>query len=76
MDDLRNHLLATLEALQDAEKPMEVERAMAINHTAQTLINSATVEVDFIEATGLQPTGRFFPMLTDGGKPNGKATRQ
>jgi hypothetical protein len=72
MDDLRNHLFATLEALQDLEKPMEVDRAKAINHTAQTLINSAKVEVDFIEATGLQPAGRFFAMSTDVNTPNGR----
>lgn len=60
MDDLRNHLFATLEALQDAERPMEIERARAINQTAQTLINAAKVEVDFIEATG-----RFFAKTTN-----------
>lgn len=63
MDDLRNHLFATIEALQDPDKPMEVERAKAINQTAQTLINSAKVEVDFIEATGHEGTGVFFPKL-------------
>ncbi len=45
LDDLRNHLFATLEALQDPDKPMEVERAKAISHTGQTIINSAKVEV-------------------------------
>ena len=66
MDDLRNHLFTTIEALQDPDQPMEVERAKAINQTAQTLINSAKVEVDFIEATGAEATGKFFPRLTAG----------
>ena len=30
MTDLRNHLFATLEALQDTDNPMEIERAKAI----------------------------------------------
>ena len=29
IDDLRNHLFATLEALQDEDNPMELERANA-----------------------------------------------
>jgi hypothetical protein len=74
MDDLRNHLFATIEALQDLDKPMDVERARAINHTAQTLINSAKVEVDFIEATGHQVTGQFF-RLTAGSQPSNTTRR-
>lgn len=30
LTDLRNHLFATLEALQDDDKPMDIERAKAI----------------------------------------------
>ena len=30
IEDLRNHLFATLEALSDKENPMEIERALAI----------------------------------------------
>lgn len=51
VDDLRNHLFATLEALQDPEKPMEVARAKAISEVAQTIINSAKVEIELLEAT-------------------------
>lgn len=63
IDDLRNHLFATLEALRDKEKPMELDRAKAIADVAQVIINSAKVEVDYIEATGAKGTG-FVP-LTD-----------
>lgn len=52
IQDLRNHLFATLEALQDEEKPMELDRAKAVSDVAQTIINSAKVEVDYLKATG------------------------
>ena len=58
IEDLRNHLFATLEALQDEEKPMELDRARTIADVAQTLINSAKVEVDYLKTTGaMQGTG-------------------
>lgn len=60
IDDLRNHLFATLEELRDKEKPMDLARAKAIASVAQTIINSATVEVKFMNATGGQGTG-FIP---------------
>lgn len=50
MTDLRNHLFATLEALQDPDKPMEIERAKAIAEVAKVLVDSAKVEVLFINA--------------------------
>lgn len=59
IDDLRNHLFATLEALQDEDKPMELDRAKAIADVAQTIINSAKVEVDFLKATG-RPSATDF----------------
>lgn len=52
MDDLRDHLFETLEGLKDKENPMDLDRAKAVSDVAQTLINSAKVEVDFIKATG------------------------
>lgn len=52
IEDLRNHLFATLEALQDDDAPMEIERARAISHVAQTVINSAKVEVDYLKVVG------------------------
>ena len=58
--DLRNHLFATLEALQDEDKPMDLARAKTIADVAQTLINSAKVEVDFINAVGGESRGTGF----------------
>lgn len=50
ISDLRDHLFATLEALQDKEKPMEVERALAISDVAGKIIDSARVEVSMVKA--------------------------
>jgi hypothetical protein len=57
IDDLRNHLFAALEALRDDEKPMEIERAKAIADVARVIVDSAKVEVAFIEATGNEGSG-------------------
>jgi hypothetical protein len=60
ISDLREHLFATLESLRDEEKPMDIARAKAIADVAQTIINSAKVEVDYINATGGTGSG-FIP---------------
>ena len=52
MSDLRNHLFETLEGLKDKEQPLELERAKAVCEVAQTIINSAKVEVDAAKAIG------------------------
>lgn len=58
IEDLRNHLFATLEALQDKETPMELDRARTISEVAKTIISSAQVEVEMMRAVGAtQGTG-------------------
>ncbi len=57
MSDLRDHLFETLEALKDSDKPMDIERARAISDVAQTIINSAKVEVDLVKAVGSSRPG-------------------
>lgn len=52
IQDLRKHLFDTLDDLRNKEKPMDLDRAKTISEVAQTIINSAKVEVEFIEATG------------------------
>jgi hypothetical protein len=69
MQDLRNHLFETLEALKDTEKPMEVERALAISQVAQVLVESAKVEVQFLKATDAVVEGKFFDSPLDEPKP-------
>lgn len=57
IEDLRNHLFETLEALRDEEKPMDIDRAKAIAGVAQVIINSAKAETDFIREVGGRGTG-------------------
>ena len=60
MSDLRNHLFATLEALQDTEKPMEPERARTIASVGQTIINAAALELKAQEILGETTVENFF----------------
>jgi hypothetical protein len=60
IDDLRNHLFLTIENLMDEEKPMDLDRAKTIAEVAQTIINSAKVEVDYMNKIGGHGTG-FIP---------------
>ena len=59
--DLRNHLFETIEALKDEERPMDIERAKAVANVAAKLIDSAKVEVKYLEVTGQATGGVFFP---------------
>ena len=74
--DLRNHLFATLEALQDKEDPMELERAKTIAEVAQTIINSSKVEVQFLQVTGQTEDSGFLtpkapvPSIGEGSGPS------
>jgi len=61
IQDLRDHLFATLEQLRDEEKPMDLARAKAIADVAQVIVNSATVEVRFMHATGSKGSS-FIPL--------------
>lgn len=61
VDDLRTHLFDTLAALKREDKPMDVDRAKAIADVAQTIINTAKVEVDFMRAGGQAVASGFLP---------------
>jgi hypothetical protein len=52
IEDLRNHLFAALEGLADNENPMDIERAKAISDVAQTLINSAKLDIEYLKHVG------------------------
>ena len=58
--DLRDHLFETLEALKDTESPMDLDRAKAISEVAQTIINSAKVEIDLLKVVGGSAPGTDF----------------
>jgi hypothetical protein len=60
ISDLREHLFATLEALRDEDKPMDIQRAKAIADVAQVVINSAKAETDYITATGGKVNSKFI----------------
>lgn len=61
IDDLRDHLFATIEALTDDEKPMDIGRARAVAEVARTIIDSAKVEVEFLKVTGATKSSDFLP---------------
>jgi hypothetical protein len=48
IDDLREVLFRTLAELRNPDAPMDISRARAINEVAQTLINTAKVECDWL----------------------------
>jgi hypothetical protein len=58
--DLRKHLFETIEALKDPDKPMDVNRAKAISSVAQTIINSAKLEVQYLRATDSADQSEFL----------------
>lgn len=68
IDDLRGHLFATLEALRNKEKPMEVERAKAIADIAGVIVETAKVEVKYIDTVGGKGSG-FLPAPETPGRP-------
>ena len=61
IDDLRKHLFDTLADLRDKDKPLDLERAKAISEVAQTIINSAKVEVEHLKVTGATAATDFIP---------------
>lgn len=71
---LRQHLFETLEALKDDKNPMDIERAKAVNETAQTIINSAKVEVDYMRISGASASSTFLPAAAQLAQPAGGAT--
>ena len=66
IDDLRNHLFETLEALKDPDKPMELDRARAIADVSRVIVDSAKVEVDFLKVTGALRSTNFLPAEEEG----------
>jgi hypothetical protein len=63
IQDLRNHLFETLEALKDPDNPMDIARARAISEVSQTIIDTAKVEIEFMEASGEVEATEFFDSL-------------
>jgi hypothetical protein len=60
IEDLRDHLFETIEMLKDGD--MDIQKAKAIKDVAQTIVNSAKVEVDFLKFTKEGNGSGFFPI--------------
>lgn len=58
VDDLREHLFAALDGLRAGT--LDVERAKAISDVAQTIINSAKVEVEAARLVDASEAPRFL----------------
>jgi hypothetical protein len=75
VNDLREHLFAALEALNDKANPMEIERARAVAEVAQTIINSAKVEIEYLRVNGGGEMG-FLDAVADENLPPGITSRR
>jgi hypothetical protein len=77
MNQLREHLLATLADLRNREAPMEPDRARAVAQVASVLVDTAKVEVDYLKATGqhragfLEEPAQITTEASGAGLPNG-----
>ena len=52
ISDLRNHLFVVLEELSDPDSKYDLEKAKVIANVAQTIINSASVENQYLKIVG------------------------
>lgn len=66
IEDLRTHLFETLNGLRDKEHPMDLDRAKAVADVARVVIDSAKVEVHFLEVTGAIKSTGFLPEAAEG----------
>lgn len=68
---LRTHLFDTIKGLKDGT--INIETAQAITGTAQAIINSAKVEVEYVKAGGQVNSG-FIPLAAPAAIPGVKKT--
>lgn len=61
IEGLREHLFAELEDLRNPEKKYDEKRTRAVVEVAQTIINSAKAETNFINAMGKGRGSGFIP---------------
>ena len=71
INDLRDHLFAALERLDNdeltsEELQKEIDKASAVSEIGSVIINSAKIEVDFMKATGMiGTTSDLFKSVND-----------
>ncbi|MBX3266380.1 MAG: hypothetical protein KF831_06700 [Acidobacteria bacterium] len=74
IEDLRNLLFETIEKLVDGDETMNADQANAVANIAKTIIDSARVEIQFMNIVGGTGSG-FIPteprQLSGGNKRNG-----
>jgi len=61
LSDLRDHMFAAMERLDDEEMTTEqikneIEKAKSIAMVGSVIINSAKIEIDYLKATGMIDT--------------------
>lgn len=61
INELREHLFATLRGLRDKDNPMDIDRARAVSQVASVVIDSARVEVEMSKVTGEETASGFIP---------------
>lgn len=49
VEDLRNHLFATIEGLLDKDEPLDIDRAKAVAQVGSVMVEMTKVEVKAIE---------------------------
>lgn len=69
IEALRAHLFGTLAALRDSDNPMDIDRAKAIADVAAVIVDTARVEVKFLETTGALKSTNFLPAEVDPPRP-------
>jgi hypothetical protein len=60
ISDLRNHLFVVLEELSDPDSKYDLEKAKVIANVAQTIINSASVENQYLKIVGSSQGSGFI----------------
>jgi hypothetical protein len=74
IEDLRNLLFETIEKLVDGDETMDADQANAVANIAKTIIDSARVEIQFMNIVGGTGSG-FIPteprQLSGGHERNG-----
>lgn len=60
MQDLRDHLFAQLENLADKDTPVDLDRVKAMTEISKVLVDSAKVEVGFLNAMGSKYSTGFI----------------
>jgi hypothetical protein len=52
IEDVRNELMQTLRDLRNRDNPMDIDRARAVAQVAGVMVDSAKVEVLYLQTTG------------------------